>query len=351
MAEENELIVWREGAAGRIRLNRPKALNALTHRMCLDMEATLLEWRDDGDVACVIVDAEGDKAFCSGGDVATIWREGKKGVGFFRDEYRLNHVIRHYPKPYVALVDGINMGGGVGISAHGSHRVMSENALVAMPEVSIGFIPDVGGTRLLADAPGEIGRFLGMTAARIRSGDALHAGLADYHVGRDRLEELAQALADSGDADSVCEDFADAPVPGFLRKNQDVIDDVFGRPEALECRNALALHAELHEWATKAVTTLVHACPLSIAATHHAVGRAKYFSEFEESLELEYRFAWHMLDAPNFYEGVRALLIEKDKDPKWSPETLEEVTPEMIEACFAPLPDGEEWSLEDAARN
>ncbi len=264
---------------------------------------------------------------------------------FWREEYRLNHLIRHFPKPYVALIDGIDMGGGVGVSAHGSHRIVTENAIVAMPEASIGFIPDVGGTWLLSRAPGEIGRYLGMTGARMNAADAIHAGFADHYVTRDRLAGLIAALVAGGDADTVCADFAAAPEPGHLERNATAIDADFGHDTTLACRNALEERAEKEDWAAKAAKSFAYACPLSVAATHHAVHRARGFTRFEESLALEFRFAKRMMDGPNFIEGVRALLIDKDRAPKWAPACLEDVTPAMVEACFAPLPDDEEWTL------
>ncbi|TCD14912.1 enoyl-CoA hydratase/isomerase family protein [Oricola cellulosilytica] len=342
----DELIVWREGTAGRIRLNRPRALNALTHNMCLAIEDVLLAWIDDDRVKCVIIEGEGEKAFCAGGDVMPIFQHGKDLAPFWFKEYRLNHLIKHYPKPYVALVDGFDMGGGVGVSSHGSHVIVTENALLAMPEVSIGFIPDVGATWILSRAPGETGRYLGMTAARMRADDAILTGFATHRVPRDNLGKVANALVGGADPDDVCGQFAQAPEPGHIAEHRDAIDAIFSKDTAIGCRGALEAEAEKGaEWAAKALDALNYACPLSVAAIHEIAHLARSFPDIEQCLALEYRFAWNMMDGTNFQEGVRALLVDKDRKPKWTPARLEDVTSEMIAASFAPLPPGEEWSL------
>jgi enoyl-CoA hydratase/carnithine racemase len=345
----DDLIAWRDGAAGRLRLNRPKALNALTHEMCLGIEQALEAWIDDDRIKCVIIEGEGEKAFCAGGDVLPIFNRGREIIPFWHKEYRLNHLIRFYPKPYVALIDGIDMGGGVGVSSHGSHRIVTGNSLIAMPEVSIGFIPDVGGTWLLSRAPGETGRFLGMTASRMKAADAIFAGFADHMTSREAIPQIVEALVSGNNPDEVCGEHARRPEPGVLEENREAIDATFAHDTALACRDALnEIAGTGADWAVKAAQSMDYACPLSVAATHHAVHQARGFTDFAQSLALEYRFAWHMMDDTNFFEGVRALLVDKDKSPKWSPPRLEDVTPEMIAASLAPLSDDEEWTLESA---
>ncbi|MEH6360836.1 MAG: enoyl-CoA hydratase/isomerase family protein, partial [Amylibacter sp.] len=208
----NDLIVRKTGKAGHVTLNRPKALNALTHQMCLDLELAMIDWVGDDDVGLLLIEAAGKKAFCAGGDIVSIYNAGKSGqvenaLKFWRDEYRLNHAISTYSKPYVAIMDGIVMGGGVGISAHGSHRVVTERTMFAMPECAIGLIPDVGGTYLLGKMPGSCGEYAGVTGARLTGADCIYAGLADYFVPSDKLDDLKAALLDAGDV-AVLQEFA-----------------------------------------------------------------------------------------------------------------------------------------------
>jgi len=347
MSAKDEVIIWRDGPVGRIHLNRPKALNALSHDMILTMQAALIKWQDDNEVSAVVVDAEGERAFCAGGDVVNLYHTGRAdpepGRQYWRDEYRLNELIGRYKKPYIALMDGIVMGGGVGISAHGSCRIVTEKTLLAMPEVAIGFLPDVGGTYLLARAPGKTGLYLGMSGKRIKAADAIYAGFADVFVASDRLAELVAALVNGMPAGAALNKFKGDPDPGTLKQMRASIDDAFSRDTALECVARLGEMSEGgDQWARTTLEAIRASCPLSVAATFAAIRSANERS-LEQCLAAEYRFSYKALLGSEFYEGVRAAVVDKDRAPKWHPATLEQVTPEMTAAALAPIGD-KEWS-------
>jgi len=337
-----DLLVWLEGRVGRLRLNRPEALNALTHEMILAMEKALIAWRTDSNIDAIVVCATGDRAFCAGGDIQALYKSGLKspepGREFWRDEYRLNAMIASYPKPYIALMNGITMGGGVGVSAHGSHRIVTENTMLAMPEASIGFIPDVGGTYLLSRSPGQSGLYLGMSGARMNAADAIFAGFADSYVPSNALPGLVVALADGTSPDEAISLVEETAPDGELAALQDKINDVFAVPEILGCVRRLdKLAAGGDEWARKTFSMLRNNSPLSVATTFTAVHKARELATLEDCLALEYNFAHRALTGHEFLEGIRALVIDKDKKPNWQPATLEEVSPEMVENVLAPL--------------
>lgn len=338
----DELIVWREGPLGRLRLNRPKALNALTHAMVLAIEKALIAWRGDDNITAIIIDGAGGRAFCAGGDIQDLYFTGLKdpepGRLFWRDEYRLNAMIASYPKPYIALMDGITMGGGVGISAHGSHRIVTENTMLAMPETSIGFIPDVGGTYLLSRAPGETGIYLGMTGARMNAADAIFAGFADSYVLSENLPKLIEALGIGKNLDAAIEQYSEEALNSTLAALQDKITKVFSAPDALSCmKNLDEMAARGDEWATKTMTMTRRNSPLALSATFAAIHKARKLPALDDCLELEYRYAHRALSGHEFLEGIRALVIDKDRKPDWRPATLEQVSAEIVEASFAPL--------------
>jgi len=344
---DDEVIIWREGPIGRLRLNRPRALNALSHDMIIDIENALIKWRDDDAISAVVIDGEGERAFCAGGDIVTLYHTGRAdpepGRQYWRDEYRLNALIGRYKKPYIALMDGIVMGGGVGISAHGSHRIVTEKTMLAMPEVAIGFLPDVGGTYLLSRAPGKSGLYLGLSGARIKADDAIYAGFADAFIASNRLAELVAALVNGLPANAALDKFKTEPVGGVLKQLQERIDDAFGRGTALGC--VMRLEEMLEggdQWAKTTLDAIRASCPLSLAATFAAI-RSAGGKELETCLAVEYRFSHKALLGSEFYEGVRAAVIDKDRAPKWRPATLEEITPEMAAAALAPIGD-REWS-------
>jgi len=337
-----DLIVWREGALGRMRLNRPEALNALTHAMSLEMEKALITWREDGGVKAVLIDGEGDRAFCAGGDIQDLYFTGLKdpepGRLFWRDEYRLNAMIASYPKPYIAVMNGITMGGGVGVSAHGSHRIVTEKTMLAMPEVSIGFIPDVGGTYILSRAPGETGLYLGLSGARMNAADAIFAGFADSYVPSEVLPKLIETFGNGEKPDVAIALISENAPDGALAALQDKIADVFSAPDILGCMRRLDEMADCgDEWAAKTMYMIRKNSPLAVATTFAAIHKARRLPDLEACLELEYCYAHRALTGHEFLEGIRALVIDKDRKPDWRPATLEEVSSEMVESVLAPL--------------
>jgi enoyl-CoA hydratase len=335
----------RLGHAGRITLNRPQALNALSHEMCRVLHAQLAEWARDDAVGLVIIDGAGGRAFCAGGDVRALYADWQAGgqarFGFYRDEYRLNAFIKRYPKPYVALVDGIVMGGGVGISIHGSHRVATERTVFAMPETGIGLFPDVGGTYFLPRLPGDLGLFLGLTGHRLKAADCLYAGLADSVVPSERLPDLIEALGGAAAADDVTEllhRFAEPPQPASLPALRAEIDDCFGESSVERILSELERHDT--EFAQDTAAILRQKSPTSLKVTLRQLRAGRHLG-FEDCMRLEYRLACRFMQAQDFFEGVRAVVIDKDNEPAWRPDSLEAVSEAAVAAYFAPLPDGE----------
>lgn len=334
----SDLNIRKEGRAGRITLTRTKAMNALSHKMCLQIEQALRDWAEDGDVAVVLVDAEGEKAFCAGGDIVQLYEEGRSGRDtnarqFWRDEYRLNALIANYPKPYIPVMDGFVMGGGVGISAHGSHRVVTEHTLFALPECSIGLITDVGGSYLLSRMPGHSGDYAGLTGARLSGADCLYGGLADHFVPRAALAAFKRALCDSGNIDVISQ-FKTSPPPSDLAQHQSEIDSLFGKSTVLEIREACA--ASETDFGRKALKALLRGAPLAVSASHAAIQRARNHQSLSEALRLEYRFVRQAVLGGEFLEGIRAAVIEKDRTPRWKYDTLQAVPQSMIEQLFQP---------------
>jgi enoyl-CoA hydratase len=346
---DTEVIVRREGRAGRITINRPQALNALTHPMVGAIWDALQDWGDDPDFELVILDGAGERGLCAGGDIRAMYDSASEGSVFARrfwaDEYRLNALIGRYPKPYVAFMDGIVMGGGIGLSGHASHRIVTERSQLAMPETGIGLIPDVGGTWLLARAPGEIGVYLGLIGERMRGAGTIYAGFADTYVPSARLPELAAALAqpDAGDVAGVIRSFAEPPPPSDLAAHASEIDRAFRFDTVEAIRHELA--AMGGKWAAKTRSELDRRSPLALKLTLAAIRGARGLSSLEAALNFEYRLTTRLFEHGEFIEGVRALIVDKDKSPKWNPPRLEAVTPEMVADFFAPLAPAEELGL------
>jgi len=341
-----EVIIRREGRAGRITMNRPKALNALTYPMVLAIHDALKRWEQDPEVTVVILDGAGDRALCAGGDVRAIYDSASEGSGFARkfwaDEYRLNAYISRYPKPYVAFMDGIVMGGGIGLSGHGSHRIVTERSQLAMPETGIGLIPDVGGTWLLAHAPGETGVYLGLTGERMRGAGTMFARFADTFVPSSRLPELAAALSEVAEpsaVDGIIARFSEPPPPSDLASHAREIDAAFRFDSVEAIRDAL--QGMDTEWARKALSDLDHRSPLALKLTLAAIRSARTLPSLEEALNVEFRLTVRLLEHGEFLEGVRALLVDKDKSPKWNPPSLAGVTDEMVAQFLSPLPEAE----------
>jgi enoyl-CoA hydratase/carnithine racemase len=332
----SDVLISTKGHAGRITLNRPAALNSLTHQMVMEIHRALAAFADDDRVSLVIIDALGGRAFCAGGDIVMLYKTGKsepeRARTFWRDEYRLNAAISHYAKPYVAILDGIVMGGGIGIGAHGSHRVVTERSVLAMPEVAIGFAPDVGGTRLLALAPGHVGEYLAMTGARMSGADAIFAGFGDYFVPADRLTALVEALEASGDP-AVISQFAKTPPPSELATHAGEIDSAFSAADAV----GIMARLQGTPFGEKTSEMITRNAPFSVAAALEAVRLARRDPEIESCLALEYRFSHRALESPDFYEGVRAAVIDKDRSPVWRPGKLVEVDPLAVRSRLATL--------------
>jgi 3-hydroxyisobutyrate dehydrogenase len=308
------------GQAGRITLTRPEALNAMTYEMCLAIEDALDDWAENDAVRLVIIDAAGDKAFCAGGDIQELYRTGMAGDfdygrRFWQDEYRLNAKIAEYPKPYVAFMQGFVMGGGVGISCHGSHRIVCESTKIAMPECGIGLVPDVGGSLLLAHAPGRIGEYLGTTGARMDACDAIFAGFADGYIPHSKWPEVITALEDSGDV-AALDTAKETLPPDGLNTLAPRIDAHFGGEGLLDIVNSLK--SEDSAFARDTLKTLSRNSPLSMACAVEIIHRLRGTSaEIRKALELEYRYTYRAMEHGDFLEGIRAAVIDKDRSPKW----------------------------------
>ncbi|MGB0507435.1 MAG: enoyl-CoA hydratase/isomerase family protein [Pikeienuella sp.] len=337
-----EIIIRKEGRAGRITLNRPKALNALTEDMLRSIDQALSDWADDDEVALVLIDATGDRAFAAGGDIVDLYNTGRDGdfafgQRFWAYEYQLNARIAAYHKPYVAIMHGFTMGGGVGVSALGSHRIVTDGSLIAMPECGIGLVPDVGGSKLLADAPGHCGKYLSATSARMDAADAIYAGFADVYVPDYKLVELKTALAETGDV-AVIDRFAATATGGTLADVQVQIDAAFGADTAARAEAALA--SDGSDWAVATLKAMRRNCPLSVACAHPMIDAAHAMT-LPEALAQEYRFTARCMEFGEFLEGIRAAVIDKDRNPQWAKPTLSDVTDADIAAMLAPLPGGD----------
>ncbi len=341
-----EVLIHRADPVGHISLNRPQALHALTHPMCESISAALLEWRDDDSIEAVILDHAEGRGFCAGGDVAMVRRSaledgGAAGRAFFMAEYRMNHLLFTYPKPVTAFMDGVTMGGGVGLALPCLYRVATENTLFAMPEGAIGLFPDVGAGWYLPRLPGQVGKFLALTGARLDGAECLWAGLATHFLPSEALADAkARIAADPASAEAVLAGLATEPLPARLAGNAERIDRLFA-PDTLEGILA-ALAADPSDWAAKEWNAVTAKCPTTakVALRQFAVHRAS----FAEEMALEYRLATRMIARPDFAEGVRAVLVDKDNAPRWNPAAAEGVTQAMLNAIFAPLPEGEEWT-------
>ena len=341
--DDDSVLLHRDGRVGRLVLNRPRSINALTHPMVRALDGALAAWEQDPSVSAVVLSGAGERGLCAGGDIRAIRKDvlagGSGAQDFWGDEYRLNARIARYPKPYVAAMDGIVMGGGVGVSAHGGIRVVTERSLVAMPEVAIGFVPDVGGTWLLARAPGELGTHLALTAGRMGPGDALLCGFADHVVPAERLGDFLASLAETEPQQAVAE-FAVAAPEAALAVHREWIDSCYAADSVEEIVERLR-SCGVPEAKEAADLVLDHS-PTALKATLAALRRARSLTSLEQALDQEYRVACALAAAsPDFAEGVRALVVDKDRSPRWSPRTLEEVEPGDVERLFAPLGEGE----------
>jgi len=342
----DELLTRRDGVAGVISLNRPKAIHALTLPMCEAMSAVLAEWANDDAVKAVILDHAEGRGFCSGGDI-NLLREsalndgGEAGRRFFFEEYRLNQQMFTYAKPIVAFMDGITMGGGVGISQPAKYRVATENTRFAMPETGIGLFPDVGGGWYLSRLDGRVGQFLALTGARLDGAECLWAGLATHYLPAEALPEAKARIIAGHDIGGVLAAMAIKPPEPKIAAHEaavrrhfasDKLEDIFA-----------SLEADDSEWAAKEVATLRTKSPQACKVSLRQLAQSAALDTFDQNMAMEYRIGARVLVLPDFAEGVRAVIVDKDHAPKWNPPAPEGVTPGMLDAIFAPLPANEEW--------
>ncbi|HZH27222.1 MAG TPA: enoyl-CoA hydratase/isomerase family protein [Azospirillaceae bacterium] len=348
----DEILLERRGPLAVVTLNRPKALNALTLPMIRAFDPVLKAWAQDPDVRAVVIRGAGDRAFCAGGDVRAAWEAGKAAkegrgdgaltVDFFREEYVLNRRIHRFPKPYIALLDGITMGGGVGLSVHGSHRIVTEKTLFAMPETGIGLFPDVGGSYFLSRMPGQLGAFLALTGARLHAADALYTGAGTHHVPSEALDtlvaelerELAGADAPGAAVQAVVSRHA-VPAGGApLAAHREAIDRCFAFDRVEDI--IAALERDGGEWAEAQLKALAHLSPTSLKISLAEVRRGATL-DFDACMAMEYRMSQACMAGHDFYEGIRAVLVDKDRNPAWKPATLAEVGDDLVEAHFKTL--------------
>jgi enoyl-CoA hydratase len=339
-AVEPAVLVRVHDGIGHLTLNRPRAINALSHEMVGLMQSALDRWADDPAVRVVVIDGAGERGLCAGGDIVAIYADARAGgtasIDYWADEYRLDATIADHPKPVVALMDGIVMGGGVGISTHASHRVVEEGSTIAMPEVGIGFVPDVGGLFLLARAPGQLGLHAALTGARLGPADAIHLGFADALVPRERRAELLAGLA-AGDVDAAIARLAVPPPPSPLAAERSWIDAAYASDTIEEVLGALG--ATPGDGPQRARTILARSSPTSLKVALRSFREAAADPDLHSTLTRDLRIAARCLAGHDFAEGIRAQVIDKDRDPRWRPATLAEVGTADVDAYFAPLGD------------
>jgi len=333
MTSEDTVITRRDGRVGRILLNRPRALNALDLNMIRTCAAILETWATDPHVDAVVIEGAGDRAFCAGGDIRVLrdsqLNDRRIADQFFTEEYALNLQIATYPKPYIALIDGICMGGGIGMSVHAPYRVATEHAAFAMPETAIGFFPDIGATFLLPRLPGELGIYLGLTGLRITGSDAVHAGFATHYTPRDRLADLSTALAQDGPA--ALARFNQTLPPDGLADKRAAIDHCFSAATVPDI--VARLKAADAGWADDALKAMGHVSPSALFFTLKALRRGRDLT-LKGALDAEFALTRTTMAHPDFVEGVRAMVVDKDRKPNWQPATIDAVDPAAIDALF-----------------
>ena len=332
----------RRGRAGVVTLNRPKALNAVTHGMVIALDRALDAWAVDDGVAAVVIKAEG-RVFSAGGDIVDIYNAGRAGqppVVFFADEYRLNAKIRAFGKPYVALIDGVAMGGGVGVSYHGSHRVVTQNAAFAMPECGIGFFPDVGGSYILSRLKGAFGMYLGLTGTRVRAGDQCWSGLATHVADSAALPAMLDAISETGDVDAALRANCGPVERAIDEARVHAINKHFSLGSLADVVRSLQADEERDAFAAETLAQLRTKSPTGLRVAFEQIEAGAALS-MEECMRMEFRILNRMLAGVDFYEGIRAVVIDKDQAPRWKPATLGEVSEADVAAYFAPLPNGD----------
>lgn len=337
---DTEFVIKKEeGRLGRLTLNRPNVLNALTEPMCAAIGDALRNWASASEIAVVLIDAVPGRAFCAGGDMRAIYEFARRGdsaaLEFFRTEYATNRAIAEFPKPYVAVLDGVTMGGGAGLSVHGEFRVATENTLFAMPETAIGFFPDIGASYFLSRLPGALGLYLGLTGARIDASDMLYAGLATHFVPAAHLGEIAPRLAAGEAASAVLASLAAGPAPSKLAEHRAAIDRAFAAETAEGIATALTMEGE---WGKKTAAVLASRSPTSLKIAHRQLRRGAQL-DLRHCLEMEFGIVAKILATHDFYEGVRAVLIDKDHAARWQPAGLESVDGSTIDRFFTKAAD------------
>ncbi len=343
---EDELLVTTEGGVGRLTLNRPKAIHALTRGMCLAMTDALQAWRTDDAVRLVTIDHGEGRGFCAGGDIRAIWEsargDGDYARGFFHDEYQTNHLLFTYAKPIVAFMDGITMGGGVGISQPAKYRVATERTMFAMPETGIGLFPDVGGGWYLSRLPGRVGEYLALTGGRLDGADCAHLGLATHYIPSDALADVKAKLAAAPeDVATILDAASITPPAAKIAAQQPDIDRLFAADRYEDV--LAALDADGGEWATKQRGILATKSPQACKVSLRLVVQGRDHVDFADEMRVEYGVGCHTVQRNDFIEGVRALIVDKDNAPRWDPPTPEAVSDHMIDTIFSPLAEDEAW--------
>ena len=343
----DDVLVHVEGGVGRLRLDRPKAIHALTTPMCEVMSQALLKWRADPNVEVVVIDHADGRGFCAGGDVVMLARSGNEDAQeakrFFFAEYRLNHLLFTYDKPTVAIMDGVTMGGGVGISLPCDYRIATENTRLAMPETGIGLFPDVGGGWYLSRLPGRVGQFMALTGARLDGAECLYLQLATHYVEQSGIEELVERIMKApGRAKGALGTASTAVPEARIERNLPQISKLFASDRLEEVLSAL--ETDESDWADSELATLRTKSPLSCKVSLRLLAEGANRASFADEMRAEYALAGRVVRTHDFREGVRALLIDKDNAPVWDPATPEEVTDEMLDVLFEPLPPSEQWT-------
>ncbi len=343
----DDVIVRREGRVGRLSLNRPQALHALTTAMCLAMTEALMAWRQDEDIDLILLDHTGPRGFCAGGDIRMLAdsgaSDGADARAFFFHEYRLNHLLFGYPKPVLALMDGVTMGGGVGLSAPARYRVATERTTYAMPETGIGLFPDVGGGWFLPRMPGRIGLYLALTGARIKAADCLMAGIATHVLESSACEDFKAAVLKSpADVEDILNTFGVDSGPPPLGDVRGDIDQAFGG-ESVEAI-IVRLEGQGTDWSRAQLAILASKSPQTLKVAYRQLELGGQAASFSQNMQMEYRIGSRVVQMHDFLEGVRAVLVDKDNTPAWEPARLAGVTAEILDAIFAPLPQDMEWS-------
>ncbi len=334
----SDINIRQIGPTGRITFTREKALNAMSYDMCTAIEVALDQWAIDETVKMVLIDAMGDKAFCAGGDIADLYETGTSGnftfgQTFWADEYRMNAKLREFPKPVASFMQGFTMGGGVGVGCHGSHRVVGDSSQIAMPECGIGLVPDVGGSYILATAPGHLGEYLGLTAARMGPTDAIRAGFADYYIPQDQWPVLVSTLEKTADS-TLIETAATTAPTGMLEGLQDKVDRHFGAESLSEI--VTSLQSDNSPFATDALKKMRRNSPLAMGCALEIIRRTRVDGDFRAALTQEYRFTYRAMEHGDFLEGIRAQIIDKDRNPQWRHQ-IDNLPDQAVQQMLLPL--------------